>query len=76
MRIVDTRELCDFVSTHVAEFNHVNVSTTFRQVLKSQRESLKNALEQTLQALEESALQNMQDFGAQHIANTVYIMTK
>ncbi len=26
MRISDTRELCDFMSTHSAEFNHVNVS--------------------------------------------------
>jgi hypothetical protein len=34
MRIHDTRELCDFVSTHAAEFNHVNVATAFRQVLK------------------------------------------
>jgi phosphatidate phosphatase PAH1 len=34
MRISDTRELCDFVSTHAAEFNHVNVATAFRQVLK------------------------------------------
>ena len=33
MRISDTRELCDFVLTHAAEFNHVNVATAFRQVL-------------------------------------------
>jgi hypothetical protein len=36
MRISDTRELCDFVSTHAAEFNHVNVATAFRQILKKQ----------------------------------------
>jgi hypothetical protein len=34
MRISDTKELRDFVSTHAAEFNHVNVATAFRQVLK------------------------------------------
>ncbi len=34
MRITDMRELCDFVSTHAAAFNHVNVATAFRQVLK------------------------------------------
>ena len=30
-RISDTRELCDFVSTHASEFNHV--ATAFRQIL-------------------------------------------
>jgi hypothetical protein len=34
MSISDTTELCDFISTHAAEFNHVNVATAFRQVLK------------------------------------------
>ena len=38
MRICDTRDLCDFVSTHSAEFNHVNVDTSFRKILQfSQR---------------------------------------
>ena len=63
MRISDTRELCDFVSTHAAEFNHVNVATTFRQILKKPGIPPKS-LAQVLQTLEESALQNMQDFGA------------
>ena len=75
MRISDTRELCDFVSTHAAEFNHVNVSTAFRQVLKRQGIPPKS-LTQALQTLEESALQKMQDFEAQHIANTLHIMAK
>ncbi len=75
MRISDTRELCDFVSTHAAEFNHVNVSTTFRQVLKTSGITPK-ALTQTFQTLEESALHNMQDFGSQGIANTLHIMVK
>ena len=64
MRISDTRELCDFVSTHAAEFNHVNVSTAFRQVLKTPRGTPPRALAQALQTLEESALQNMQNLGA------------
>ena len=72
IRISDTRELCDFVSTHAAEFNHVNVATAFRQVLKKPPK----ALAQALQTLEESALQNMQDFGAQAMANTLHIMAK
>ncbi len=37
MRISDTRDLCDFVSTHAAEFNHVNVVTAFLLVLKKKR---------------------------------------
>ncbi len=65
MRISDTRELCDFVSTHAAEFNQVNVATAFRQVLKKTMGIPPKALAQALQTLEESALQNMQDFGAQ-----------
>ena len=34
MRISDTRELSAFVSTHAAEFNHINMATAFRQVQK------------------------------------------
>jgi hypothetical protein len=42
MRISDTRELCDFVLTHAAAFNHVNVATAFRHILKIWGESLPN----------------------------------
>ncbi len=76
MRISDTRELCDFVSTHVAKCNHVNVATAFRQVLKKQRGIPPKSLVQTLQTLEVSALQNMKDFGTQEIDNTLHIMAK
>ncbi len=69
-----TRELCDFVLTHAAEFNHVNVVNTFRQILK--RGIPPKSLAQALQTLEESALQNIQDFADQQIANTLHIMTK
>ena len=31
MRITDTKELCDFICKHAAEFNHVNVATAFRK---------------------------------------------
>ena len=70
MRISDTRELCDFISTHAAEFNHVNVSTAFRQILKTPRGIPPKSLAQALRTLVESALQNMHDFGTQGIANT------
>jgi hypothetical protein len=79
MRISDTRELCDFVSTHAAEFDQVNVATAFRQVLKKlnpEKGIPPKSLKQALQTLEGSALQNMQDFGAQQIANTLHIMAK
>jgi hypothetical protein len=73
MRIHDTRELCDFVSTHAAEFNHVN-ATAFRQILK--KGIPPKSLARVLQTLEEAALQKMQDFGAQQIASTLHIMAK
>jgi hypothetical protein len=68
MRISDTRELCDFVSAHAAAFNHVNVATAFRQVLKTAWGIPPQALAHALQTLEESALHNIQDFGAREIA--------
>ena len=61
MRISDTRELCDFVFTHAAEFNHVNVATAFRQILKMGIPH--KSLAQELQTLKESALQNMRRWG-------------
>jgi hypothetical protein len=76
MRISDTRELCDFVSTHVSEFNHVNVATAFRQVLQKPTGMHPQSLTQALQTLEQSALQNMPDFDARGIANTLHIMAK
>jgi hypothetical protein len=56
--------------------NHVNVATAFRQVLKKPRGIPPKVLAQALQTLEESALQNMQDFRAQQIANTLHIIAK
>ena len=52
-----------------------DVVTDFRQILKKPGIPPKS-LAQILQTLEESALQNMQDFGAQQIANTLHIMAK
>ena len=76
MRINGTRALCDFVLTHAAEFNRVNMATAFHPILKNQRGIPPKSLAQALQTLEESALQNMQDFGARHIANTLHIVAK
>ena len=62
MRILDTRDLRDFVSKHDTEFNHVNVTTSFLRVLKKYRGLPPKALTQESQTLEESALHNMHDF--------------
>jgi hypothetical protein len=76
MRISDTRELCDFVLTHAAEFNHVNVSTASLQILKKPKGMPPKSLARALQTLEETALDSMQDFEAQGIANTLHTMVK
>jgi hypothetical protein len=76
MKIIDTRELCSFNSTRAAELNHVNVATASRKILQKPRSGFQQAVERALQALEESALQNMEDFGPQEIANTAHIMAK
>jgi hypothetical protein len=76
MTICDLKELCDFVSTHAADFNHVNVCTAFRQVLKHLRGIPSKALAQALQTLEESAMRNMQDYEGQGIANTFHVIAK
>ena len=73
MRISDTKELCDFVSTYATEFNHVNVTTAFLQVLKKPWGAPPKLLAQAIQTLVESAVQNMQDFGDQQIANTLQL---
>jgi hypothetical protein len=53
-----------------------NVATAFRQVLTKPLGIHPQSLAQALQSLEGSALQNMQDFGSQQIANTLHIMAK
>ena len=37
MRTIDTRELCDFISTNSAELSHVNVATSFCTLLQVSR---------------------------------------
>ncbi len=62
LRISDTRELCVFVLTHAAEFDH-ECGHSFPPSPEKPGIPLK-ALAQALETLEESALQNIQDFGA------------
>jgi hypothetical protein len=62
MRISDTRELCDFMSTHSAEFNHVNVSTSFRKILQVSRGEGDKSVQHALDTLKNSGLKKFPTF--------------
>ena len=71
------RALCTLIETRVGEFNHVNVATAFRKLLPLQDRrdgASRGEVEQALRSLELSALQNIEDFGSQQIANTLHAM--
>ena len=71
------QELCELIHASSTQFDHVNVSTVFRKVLKmSRRGGSQDTVAKTLRTLEDSALQNIHDFGSKGIANTLHIMTK
>jgi hypothetical protein len=76
MRIRNTRGLCSFISisTHAAELNHVNVASSFPDPVKAKPRIVEGSVSRQTQ--EASALQIMQDFEAQQIANTLHIMAK
>jgi hypothetical protein len=57
MRICDTRELCDFISTHSAELNHVNVATSFRKILQVSRGGGERSVQHALNILEKAAIE-------------------
>jgi len=76
MRISDTRQLCDFVSTHAAEFNHVNVATSFRKILQVSRGGGERSMQHALDALEKAAVRVMEAFQPQEIANILHITAK
>jgi hypothetical protein len=70
-------ELCTLIEARLAEFNHLNVSTAFRTLLQSRRDSgPRGVVERALQALEAAALRTIDAFGAQHVSNTLHIMAK
>ena len=72
-----TREVCSLIEEHAAEFNHVNVATAFRKLLQAPRAGMpRGVVEHSLEALEQQALQTMEDFGPQAIGNTLHIMAK
>ena len=77
MRISDTRELCDFMSTHSAELNHVNVVTSFRKILKFHGEvGGERFVQHALDTLENDVTRVMEEFQPQEIDNILHIMTK
>ena len=77
MRISDTREICDFISIHAAEFDHVNVTTSSQKLLQFSRLGvLEGTVQHVFHTLEVCVLQKMQDFGPQEISNTLHIIAK
>ena len=71
------QELCELIHASCAQFNHVNVATAFRRVLQMPRRGVsQDTVAKTLRTLEESALQNIHDFGSQGSANTLHILAK
>ena len=72
-----TRELCTLIQAHSSAFNHVNVATAFRKLLQAPRAGMpRGVVEHSLEALEQRALQTMEDFGPQAIGNTLHMMAK
>ena len=72
-----TREVCSLIEEHAAAFNHVNVATAFRKLLQAPRAGMRpGVVEHSLEALEQQALQTMEDFGPQAIGNTLHMMAK
>ena len=67
--ISHARELCELISTHVAELNHVNIATSFRKLLQFSSEELQGNVE-------ECVLQKMLNFGSQEISNILHILAK
>ena len=71
------QELCELVHASSTQFDYVNVPTAFRRVLQVPRRGVsQDTVAKTLRMLEESAMQNIHDFGSQQIANTLHIMAK
>jgi hypothetical protein len=59
-----------------AEFDH-HMATAFRKLLQSRRDSVPHGVvERALQALEESALEKIEDFQSKQLATTLHAMPK
>jgi hypothetical protein len=57
--------------------NHVNVATSFRKLLHVSRGGvLEGTVQQVLDALEKSAIKNIEAFQPQQIANILHVMAK
>jgi hypothetical protein len=70
-RCESARVVCHFMEARVAEFN---VLTAFRKILQRRRDGVPHAdLERALQ-VEESALQNIEDYDPRALSNTLHSM--
>ena len=77
MRVSDTRELCHIISKYAAQFDNVNVATSFRKVLQVPRDGvLSGIMQQALETLEKCAMRNMEAFQPQEIANILHMTAK
>ena len=77
MACEDVGDLCSLIQARVAEFDHVNVATAFCTLLQTRHHGVaRGAKEQALRSLEGSALQTIEDFDPQGLANTLHAMAK
>jgi len=67
-------ELCTCIEAKAADFNYVNVTTAFRQLLKMARQA--GVRQSALQVLEDVMMRKMGDFGPREVASTLHIMAK
>ena len=68
-------ELCALIEHRSLEFNHVNVATAFRKLLPASK-STRGSIQQALEMLEQRAMQTMEVFEPQGIANVLHMMAK
>jgi hypothetical protein len=70
-------ELCELIEARAEEFDSINVSTAFSKLLHSRRDGEPHGVvERALQALEECALENIQDFHPKQLSSTLHAMAK
>jgi len=70
-------QLCTLIAARKAEFDHVHMATAFRKLLQSRRDGVPHrVVERALQALEESALEKIEDFQSKQLATTLHAMAK
>ena len=70
-------QLCTLIAARKAEFDKVHLATAFRKLLQSRSDGvLHGVVERALQALEECALEKMEDFQPKQVATYLHSMAK